>query len=206
MNAHDLRVWLQAAVGKSVNFQGVQSANRQGIVPPKETPANGSCELYFPITVDRLPKNSGFGYELRVTNSTMPDRHGVYLPDFVNQCTRVNASANGIIFSGRFTGCTFVRCTTTGGDEYVGHIYVKASEDQNNPVAQARSFELECGAVVNSAVGFSTVGRINQSAAHGYVVGTLTGSTWQWNWMTVQADGSSVVTCVAIAPADWVLL
>jgi hypothetical protein len=135
----------------------------------------------------------------------MADLHGVYLPDFLNQCTLVNASAHGIIFSGRFSGCTFARCTVDGA-EFVGHIYVNTDIPGNDPVAQARSFERESGAMVNSAVGFSTVARVLPPAAYGYVVGTFTGGTWQWNWMTVQADGSSVVTCVTIAPTDWVSL
>jgi hypothetical protein len=37
--------------------------------------------------------------------------HGVYLPDVVNQGTRVNTGlANGIVIRGRFSGCTFALC------------------------------------------------------------------------------------------------
>jgi hypothetical protein len=56
MNAQDLRNWLQVAVGKSVNFQGVQSANWQGVVPASETPANGSYELISPLRLTAYRK------------------------------------------------------------------------------------------------------------------------------------------------------
>jgi hypothetical protein len=204
MNSQDLRIWLQAAAGESVNFQGVQAANRQGLLPAQGDPPNGSYELYFPITINRLARPSGFGYELRVANSTMADRDGVYLPDYVNQCTRVNATANGIVISGKFTGCTFARCTA-GGNEFTGHIYVSAATPDNDPVAQARSFEQACGAPANSAVGFPTVGHISAPAGHGYIIGTLVTGAWQWDWMTVQPDGT-VVGCVTLAPANWVPL
>jgi hypothetical protein len=134
----------------------------------------------------------------------MDTRHGVYLPDYENQCTRVNATANGIVISGQFSGCTFARCTA-GGNEFAGHIYVSTATPGNDPLVQARSFEQACGAPANSAVGFSTVGRVLAPAVRGYVIGTLVADTWQWNWMTVQLDGT-VAMCETLTPADWVAL
>jgi hypothetical protein len=210
MNAQELRTWLENAVGKEVNFQGVESANMQGTIPAVRE-LNDLCQLYFPIQVERVQKPNG-SMELRVRNSTMDVKHGVYLPDFQNQCTWTNASANHnqIIFSGRFSGCTFARCLGAG-NQFVGHIYVSSGADGNDPAAQARNFVTVCGGQPGTAIGFRTINRVEAPASYGYVVGTCIGNQWQWNWMTVARPPSNdpyeyVVACRTINPDEWVAL
>jgi hypothetical protein len=74
----------------------------------------------------------------------------------------------------------------------------------NNPATQARNFEIACAAVANSATGFHANGAVLAGAeARGYVIGTLFGGVWQWNWLTTWA-ADVVINCGIVAP--WVAL
>ena len=124
MISNELRDWLNFAQGKSVGFN--PNVNPAGgattlIHGAATAPNNGSKLHYWPITVNRA-QVGGFGYELQIRNATAAASHGVYLPDVVNQCTTVNATANanGIIVGGQFTGCTFGKCVSAAGDTHVG--------------------------------------------------------------------------------------
>lgn len=197
MTAQELRNWLSYAVGKSINFMNIQGQNRQGQLPVRGAAANGSLELYFPITIRRMPKASGFGWELQVVGSNMANRDGVYLPDYENQCTWVDATqnSNGIIISGRFSGCTFARCISRTGHSHFGHIYVNSQTAGNNPMNQARAFENACNSFENTASGFKTTGRVRAHASYGYVIGTFS-VAWQLNWLTIDMSGCVVESSI----------
>lgn len=207
MTPVNLRAWLApSAIGKIVHFQNL-AAQVQGGGPAPGAPANGSVVLYYPVTVVHQLRANGFGFELAVTGCPMGGHDGVYLPDCPNQCPRVDATAqaNGIVISGQFTGCTFARCQTAGGNLVAGHVYVNGALPGNNPVAQARAFEVGAGAPANTAMGFPTIGQVMAPANRGYTIGTLVAGVWQWDWLTVDAN-NTVVTHLVLGPAHWVAL
>jgi hypothetical protein len=137
-------------------------------------------------------------------------KHGVYLPDVVNQCSRVNATQHGIVISGQFTGCRFVQCVDAAGQVHVGHVYADSRTPNNLPVAQVQAFKAAVGAVYHRAYGFLTRDRVQAPASGGYVIGTLVGGVWNWHWVTVSrptVGDARVETCVDItASHHWTSL
>jgi hypothetical protein len=205
MNAQELRQWLMAATGKQMETDNFLFQFMVGGVPGNGTPANSSTGQYFPCLVRRVVKPNGFGYMLKITGCLQGGADALFVKDHPNQSLHANASQFPIVISGRFSGCTFARCVGANGHLYIAHIFVDGGLAGNNPAAQARAFETAVGAAANSAVGFTTAGRVMAPAMRGYVFGTFDGANWQWNWLTADTNGN-VVSCQALGPADWVAL
>ena len=209
MNATQFRTWLGNCTGKKLGLQPGY-ANIQGIA---SNVPNGSCQLYIPIRVTGVHKKRfgfaiGSPYKVQISNSGLAGANGVYLPDAVNECTRVDATnSDGIVISGRFSGCTFALCTDGAGVLWAGHVYVDASIVGNNPTNQARAFETACGAVANSAIGFQTAGQVQvvHGGAHGLVIGTDVGG-WQWNWVVLDGGNPHSILSVTDITTAFVAL
>ena len=206
MNPNQLRLWM--IHGQKVTFRpNMGPGPLTSVHAPPTAPANGTRPLYLPITVDHVMAPTGF--ELQVRNTAVGGHHGVFLPDAVNQCTTVDASANanGIVVSGPFTGCTFAKCINPANAHLiVGHIYVNGAIAGNNPATQAVALKAAAGQLpAGPAQGFQTAGRVAAPAISGYVIGTLVGGIWQWDWLTINVN-DGVVARQTLGPADWVAL
>jgi hypothetical protein len=200
MTPAELRAWLEAcAPGDEISIQPGH-LHIQTTLTANQT-SNTSAEHFIPIAVDTGPANPGPGVALRITNSSMAFRHGAYLPDVVNQCSRVNASQHGIVISGRFTGCRFIKAVDAAFEQHVGHVYADSSTPHNLPVAQAQAFKAAVGAIGHHSDGFLTRDRVQPPATAGYVFGTLVLGVWHWHWLTVSSvmiGDASVVECTEI--------
>ena len=203
MDAQSFRTWLLTAIGKSMETTNFQAHFLQGNNPGTGT--NGSTQQWFPCLVQSKVKTTGFGTVLMITGCLAGGRDALYVKDHVNQALHADASQSPIVISGRFSGCTFARCVGGNGHTWVAHIFVDGNDPTNDPTAQARAFETAAGAVANSAVGFTTVGRVQPPAMRGYVIGTHHGVVWQWNWVELTLNGVVTVNQL-LGPADWVVL
>lgn len=165
---------------------------------------NGTCEHYYPMAVTRVQRPGGFGTMINISNAQENAKNGVYVPDIENQCTWVNATtkSEGIVMSGQFSGCTFVKCQVED-QVYIGHVYVKRELQGNDPSAQARAFERAIGAQPNSAVGFETIGQVGGGAGGGFVIGTSGGGGWTWTWLTMNNALKAVAEARRLTPASF---
>jgi hypothetical protein len=203
MNALQLRQWLQNPIGKRFHVGNFNAPFRMGGVPGPGTAANSSTMQYFPCIVNR--KQGGFGFHLDITGCFPAGQHGIFVKDHQNQCLHAVATNKCIIISGRFNGCTWAQCTDLAGNIYVAHIFRDAHVAGNNPVTQARNFEIACHAMPNTAVGFQTLGLVVPPADRLYVFGTYHLGNWQWDYITADPN-EVVVTGRQLVPADWVVL
>jgi hypothetical protein len=202
MTAAELLAWLETGVGKGMNFSGSTGTHTVGMCPPTP-PHNQAYQFYFPVTVNRHFRPT-FGTELAVQNAPLSgDYHALFIPDRINTCPYVYDPPKPIVISGRFTGCTFARCGGTGMKPIAfGHIYVDSHIPHNNPATQARNFEIACGSLPYSAVGFSTIGQVTLTAMYGYVIAVNVG-WWRYYWVSYDPVNSMVVTCRLIGDHEW---
>jgi len=210
MNAAALRLWM--IHGKTMRFDtGAPGATLTNMAPTAAH--NGTQIRHFPIAINERLMDPQFGNHVEFGNVAVGAAHdGVFLPDAVNQCTVVDATAhaNGIVVSGPFNGCTFAKCLTTAGNLMVGHIFRDAAVASNNPAVQATAFRAAAGIGPAAAVdGFPTLGIVAPPAYQGYIIGTFAAGAWQWDWLTLGANPNGsrkVVTRQTLGPADWVAL
>jgi hypothetical protein len=171
-------------------------------VGPATAAANGTRQLYYPITITA---NLAAG-ALEIRNVALPNNDGIFVPDELNQCTRAtSAGANGIIISGRFNGCTFVRWQDAAGVLHVGHVFVDGNLGAaNNPGAQIAAFRAAAGVPPGGVVhGFSTIGQVPAGAQYGYVIAVDAAGGWEFHWMTIVAASQTVAARRQLVAADW---
>lgn len=124
-------------------------------------------------------------------------------------------SGRTIVISGRFTGCTFARCSGKNGHLFVAHIYNqrKKTKDKDEKFSdqniEAENFKADCGGGGPASVvtGFRTEKRLNKKNMYfGYVIGTwLVKDGWKWKWVTIAPDVKTIVTCEDITDKEWVV-